>query len=115
MDAIKLLKAKRDSLLSQISEIGEFRPGNLLKSHRKCGSPACHCARDGDPGHPGWQLTRKVRNKTVTRRIPADAEQATHRQVNEYQRFRELVRELTEVSESLCHLRLQAQSGKKKR
>ena len=114
MNTIELLKSKQSSLLAQIGKIKDFRPGNLLKSYRKCGTPSCHCAREGDPGHPGWQLTRKVNNKTVTRRIPTAAVDATRAQVDEYQRFRELVRELTEVNESLCDLQIQSKRKKKR-
>ncbi len=113
MDTIKLLKAKREALLAQISKITDFRPGNLLKVYRQCGNPNCHCARPDDPGHPGWQLSRKVKQKTITRRIPHNAVELTGQQVDEYQRFRELVHELTEVSESLCDLKLQSKRKKK--
>ena len=42
---------------------------------RRCCSPGCACHADPDKRHgPYWQYTRKVRNKTVTRRLtPAQA------------------------------------------
>jgi len=113
MDNINRLKARRDVLLGQFNRLKDFRPGNLLQVSRKCGSPSCHCARPEDPGHPGWQLTRKVRNRTVTRSIPVHLLEQARRQVEEHQRFQQLVGELTEVSESLCDARVQERRKKK--
>lgn len=112
MNTIDKLNAKRQSLLSQISNLPLFRPGNLLKVARKCGHPNCHCAQSGDEGHPGWQLTRKVNNKTITRRIPTEALEMTREQVDEFQTFKSLIQELTEVNESLCDLILKSKRQK---
>ncbi len=114
MDTINQLKAKRDALLTQFNTLRDFRPGNLLHVSRKCGSPACHCATPGDPGHQSWQLTRKVTNKTVTRSIPAPMLKQTQQQIQEFKRFKQLVGELTEVSESLCDSQVQAHRKKKR-
>lgn len=112
---IEQLETKRNALLKQIANIGEFRPGSLSQYHRKCGNPTCHCARQGSVGHPGWQLTRKIKARSVSRGIPAHAVAATRGQVEEHHRFRALIQELTEVSEQLCDLRLKSEQGKKKR
>lgn len=108
------LSARRDELIDRIGRLGDFRPGNLLQAFRKCGQPSCHCAREGDPGHPGWQLTRKVKGKTVTRRIPWQAVELTQAHVEEYRNFRQLLHELIEVSESLCDGQVQSHRKKKR-
>lgn len=115
MTTIEQLEAKRNALLKQFSNIGEFRPGSLSQYHRKCGNPSCHCASEGDPGHPGWQFTRKVKAKTVNRGIPAHAVETTRQQITHYKDFKKLVQAFTEVNEALCDLRLKSQQGKKKR
>jgi hypothetical protein len=76
----------------------------LVPRFRKCGKSSCHCAKKGDPGHgPSFSLTRPVKGKTVTRVIPSGpAVERTRLQLLEFQRFRQLVRQLIEVSEQIC-------------
>lgn len=85
-----------------------MRPGSLVQRYRKCGKPNCHCAKRGAQGHgPDWILTREVNGKTVTRAVPGgSAIQQTRAQIEEYKRFRELTRELIQVNERICDLRL---------
>lgn len=104
----ELLLLRRDHLRSQLSAIGDMRPGSLTERYRKCGKPSCHCARKGSAGHgPSYSVTHPVKGKTITRIIPAGpAVELTRHQIAEYQRFRALVRELVVVSEQLCDLQL---------
>lgn len=104
----ELLLLRRDHLRTQLSEMGDMRPGSLTERYRKCGKPSCRCARKGAPGHgPSYSLTHPVKGKTVTRIIPpGPAVEHTRRQIAEYQRFRTVVRELVAVSEQLCDLQL---------
>jgi hypothetical protein len=60
-----------------------------------------------------------VHGKTVTKAVPEGAAvERTRAQIREYQRFRELARELIQVNERICDLRLRqpeaAPSGDKK-
>lgn len=101
------LARQREQIQQALSQLGDFRQGSLESQHRKCGKPGCHCARDGDPGHgPYWVLTRKVDGKTRGQAIPKAAVETTRGQLEEYQRFRGLTRELTEVSSRICEERL---------
>ena len=101
------LSRRRDQLKRQLAEIGDMRPGSLTGRYRKCGKPTCHCAQPGASGHgPSWSLTRRVEGKTVTKIIPAGALERTREQLEEYQRFRTLSRELVEVSVQLCDAQL---------
>jgi len=102
------LQLQRDQLKSQLSQIGEMRPGSLVARFRKCGKPACHCAKKGSKGHgPCYSLTRPMAGKTVTRIIPAGpAVEQTRQQVEEYHRFRQLVQQLLAVSEQICDWQL---------
>lgn len=117
---IKELVKRREALQQAIAELGDLRPGQLVGRFRKCGKPNCHCADPDDPGHgPSWSLTRVVKGKTVTRVIPiGPAVLQTQAQLAEYQRFRELSRELVEVSTAICDASLRdptaAQEAKKK-
>ena len=105
LDALQL---QRDQLKSQLSRVGEMRPGSLVARFRKCGKLSCHCAKKGAKGHgPCYSLTRPVAGKTVTRIIPAGpAVEQTRQQLEEYHRFRQLVQQLLTVSEQICDWRL---------
>ena len=106
----EVLLLRRDHLRSQLSAIGDMRPGSLAERYRRCGKPSCRCARKGAPGHgPSYSVTHPVKGKTVTRIIPSGpAVERTRQQIAEYQRFRALARELVAVSEQLCDLQLRA-------
>ena len=61
---------------------------------------------------PSYSLTHPVAGKTITRIIPAgDAVDRTMQQLQEYQRFRALVHQLTAVSEQICDLELRQPSA----
>jgi len=102
------LTRQRDAIRAKLAEIGDMRPGTLMPRFRKCGKPNCHCAKDGDPGHgPSWALTWKIDGKTTARIIPTGAVERIKEQISEFRRFRELSRELIEVSEDLCDAKLE--------
>lgn len=115
------LEKRRQELLAQIAQLGDLRPGSLVKRFTKCGRASCQCAQKGARGHgPQWVVTTKVAGKTRTRAIPPAAVEQTRAQIAECQRLRQLVAELIAVSEQVCHGRVQAarsdaaDAGKKK-
>jgi hypothetical protein len=106
-DFIEELLNKRAQLQDALLYIGDMRPGSLVPRYRVCGKPNCHCAKEGSRGHgPSWSLTRAVAGKTVTKVIPAHAVEITKAQIAAYKHFRELIKNLVEVSEQLCDARL---------
>ena len=103
------LQQRRDQIKAELADIGDLRPGSLVGRYRKCGKPNCHCAGQDSAGHgPSWSLTRDVHGKTVTKIIPLPAVPQTKEQIAECRRFRELTRELVEISEQLCDAKLTA-------
>ncbi len=109
-EELRQLRQRRDELRGQLAAVGEMRPGSLVGRFRRCGKPGCHCGTAGDRGHgPCWSLTRQVGGKTVTKVIPAGpAVEQTQRQIAEYRRFRNLARQLIEISERLCEVLIDA-------
>lgn len=107
---LEQLQAQRATLKTALAHIGDMRPGSLVGRFRSCGKPTCHCAKSGSPGHgPSYSLTREVAGKTITKIIPSGpAVEQTRQQIAEYQRFRELARELVAVSEEVCNAQLHA-------
>lgn len=107
------LQNRDRELKTRLTQLGEMRPGSLLERYRRCGKPNCHCARRGDRGHgPMWMVTHAVEGKTVSKAIPSGpAVERTRSQIAEYQRFRELARELVVTNEQLCDARLEESRG----
>ena len=74
---------------------------------RKCGKPNCRCAQPGQRGHgPQYNLTRWAGGKTVNVHLrPGPELEKAEREVAEYERFRALVEQVTEVNEAICEAR----------
>ena len=106
-DGLPELERRRAELYRELSQVGDFRPGSLNEVRRKCGKPNCACAAPGHPGHgPQYNLTRKVdgRTRAVHLRPGAELDKA-RREVAGYQRFKDLVGQVTEVNEAICDAR----------
>ena len=74
-DSLEILSARRRDLAAAITSIGFTATGTVLQVRTVCGSPGCACHADPGKRHgPYWQYTRKISNKTITRRLtPAQA------------------------------------------
>jgi hypothetical protein len=101
------LELRRAELYEQLSRVGDFRRGSLNEVRRKCGRPNCACAQPGHPGHgPQYNLSRSAGGRTVTRHLrPGPELDKIRREVAEYERFRALVGQVTEVNEEICEAR----------
>lgn len=106
-DPLTPLLDNRSTLLRQIAEIGDFQPGSITSATRRCGKPACHCAKPNDPGHgPHFQLTQKIAGKTVTQNLSSPAALSkAEREIAEFRKFQTLTGELVEVNRRVCRLR----------
>jgi hypothetical protein len=106
-DSLSGLEARRAEVLRSMANLKDMRPGSIVGAVWRCGKPSCHCAQPADPGHgPSLRLTYKRHGKTVTEALPTPA--AVHKarqETAEFRNFRELSRQLVEVSEQVCHLR----------
>lgn len=103
------LEAQRERLKLRLSGLGDLRPGSLAERYRKCGKPNCRCAQPGQTGHgPSWSLTHDVKGKTATRIIPEARVPQTREQIAEYRRLRDLTRDLVEVNEKICEMRIES-------
>ena len=101
---IAALEAERFQLLQQFLTLGDLRPGSISAVSRRCGKPACHCAKPDDPGHdPQLRLTRKLNGKSVAESFPTPAAfQKAQTEVDEYHRLQNLVSQLVSVNERIC-------------
>jgi Family of unknown function (DUF6788) len=106
-DELAELERRREELYRELARVGDFRRGSLNEVRRKCGKPNCACAAPGHPGHgPQWNLTRTVggRTRAVHLRTGPELDKA-RREVAEYERFKDLVGQVTEVNEAICQAR----------
>jgi len=106
-DSLPELEAQRSKILRQFTTLGDFRLGSICAVPRRCGKPACHCAKSNDPGHdPQLRLTRKVDGRTVAESFPSPlAFRKAQAEINEYHRFQKLTMELVAVNQRICRLR----------
>ena len=106
-DPLPALVDNRSTLLRRMAELGDFQPGSITSTTRRCGSPACHCAKPDDPGHgPYPQLTQKVDGKTVTQNLPSPAAvRKAEGEIAEFRKFRTLTGELIDVNRKICRAR----------
>jgi hypothetical protein len=106
-DDLSGLERRRAELYQELSQVGDFRRGTLRAVRRKCGRPNCACAQPGHPGHgPQYNLSRSVGGRTVTRHLkPGPELEKIAAEVAEYERFRVLMGQVTEVNEEICETR----------
>jgi hypothetical protein len=112
-DELAELERRRAELYQELERAGDFRRGSLNENWRKCGKPNCACAAPGHPGHgPQWNLTRKQDGRTRTVHLrPGPELDKARREIAEYQRFKDLVGQVTEVNEEICDARPAAAGG----
>ena len=112
-DELAELERRREELYRELAQVGDFRRGSLNEVRRRCGKPNCACAAPGHPGHgPQWNLTRKAGGGTRTVHLrPGPELEKARREVAEYERFRDLVGQVTEVNEAICAARLAVPGG----
>ena len=101
------LQARRAQLYSDLAQTADFRRGTLTATYRRCGKANCACADLAHPGHgPRHLLTRSESGKTVARQLaPGPELNKVSREVANYQHFRALVGQVTEVNDAICDAR----------
>ena len=106
-EALSSWETRRAELLRSLADLKDMRPGSIVGAVFRCRKPNCHCSRPEDPGHgPIMRLSYKWHGKTVTEALPsAAAVRKAQEEIAEFRHFRELSRELVEVSERICRLR----------
>jgi hypothetical protein len=106
-DELAELERRRTELYRQLGQVGDFRRGSLNGVWRRCGKANCACAAPDHQGHgPQWNLTRKVEGRTRAVHLrPGPELEKARREVAAYERFRDLVGQVTEVNEAICRAR----------
>jgi hypothetical protein len=102
------LELRRAELIKQLVRLGDLRSGSISDTSGRCGKPNCRCHQPGQPAHgPNPRLTYKVQGKTVTESLPTPAaRKKAEREIAEFRRFEQIIREFTEVNAKICRARL---------
>jgi hypothetical protein len=106
-ESLQDLESRRAELVKQFVHLGDLRSGSITDTSGRCGKPHCRCHQPGQPMHgPNPRLTYKVQGKTVTESLStASARKKAEREISEFRRFEQLIREFTEVNAKICRAR----------
>jgi len=97
------LRQRKFALLQRFAIPPDLLPGSLSLTHRRCGQPTCHCARDKQ-GHPLWSLTFMVGGQKRVERVPNDWVEEVRRRVEAGREFKEAVAEVFAANAQLLAL-----------
>ena len=65
------MERHRAELYARLAGTGDFRPGSVSETWRRCGKPNCACARPDHRGHgPRYLWTRSAGGRTRSRQLP---------------------------------------------
>jgi hypothetical protein len=100
------LEQQRAQLYARLAATGDFRPGSINATYRKCGKPNCACARPGHPGHgPRWLWTRSAGGRTRSRQLAAAEVDKVRAELAGYKEFAALSGQIVAVNEAICEAR----------
>jgi hypothetical protein len=105
---IRALERQIEKIKSELSLLGELRPGSLSKQYNVCGNPNCRCKDDPPKRHgPYYQLSFTRKGKSRSKFVKKPQLSEVQKQLKNYARLRSLVDRWIELSSELCLLRLQ--------
>jgi hypothetical protein len=97
------LRQRKFELLRRFAIPPDLLPGSLSLTHRRCGQPTCHCAKD-KKGHPVWSLTFMAGGKKRVEHIPKEWVAEVQRLVEAGREFKEAVAEVFAANAQLLAL-----------
>ena len=97
------LRQRKFELLRRFPIPPDLLPGSLSLTHRRCGQPTCHCAKD-KKGHPVWSLTFMAGGKKRVEHIPNEWVKEVQRLVEAGREFKESVAEVFAANAQLLAL-----------
>lgn len=94
---IRQMLARR---LKQLVPAGPLLAASLAQVKKRCGQPSCSC-HHGGPLHPAHHLTFTEGGKTRTVYVPQDLLTEVQLWVQEYQRLKVLIHEISQLTLAL--------------
>ena len=86
--------------LQQLVPTGPLLAASLAEVKKRCGQPSCSC-HHGGPLHIAHHLTFSEAGKTRTVYVPQDLLQEVRRWVQEHQRLKGLIHEISQLTLAL--------------
>jgi hypothetical protein len=100
------LERQRAELYARLAGTGDFRPGSVSETWRRCGKPNCACVQPGHPGHgPRYLWTRSAGGRTRSRQLAAAELDKVRREVANYKEFVAVTEQIVQVNEAICEAR----------
>lgn len=99
-----LLRQRKHKVMRQFQLPDDLLPGCLTQTHRRCGRPTCHCATQGDPGHPIWFLTFMSGGKRRVERIPVEWVESVSKQVEAGRALQDAIKDMLAANAELLVL-----------
>ena len=105
---IRTLERRIEKLKSELSRLGELRPGSLSKQYNVCGNPNCRC-KDAPPKKHGpyYQLSSTRKGKIRSKFVRKEDVAAVRKQLKNYAKLRKLVESWIDAAEELSILRIE--------
>jgi hypothetical protein len=97
------LDTRRAQLRARLVVPADGLPGSLALSHRRCGSPTCHCHTDPH-GHPSWTLTFMADGRKRVVHVPTDMVDEVRARVDRGNAFKSAVAEWLAINAQLMVL-----------
>lgn len=103
------LETRRQQLVTRLTLPPDGLPGSLALSHRRCGSPTCHCHTDPQ-GHPSWTLTFMADGRKRVVHVPTETVEEVRARVDTGNAFKTSVAEVLAINAQLMVLDRQARA-----
>src|SRR5207245_6802245 len=101
-DPAARLRQRKHALLRCLQIPPDALPGSLALTHRRCGTPSCHCSQG--EGHPMWSLTFMVDGKKHVERIPDEWVEQIRPLVEQGREFKDAMAEVFAANAQLLAL-----------
>jgi len=101
------LEKKKAKILNKIKNLGDMRRGSLSIRYQRCGKSPCICDDPKHPGHgPIYSLSTVINGKSKIKNYKIGSDlYKLQKELENYQTFKELSKELISVSNQICELR----------
>jgi hypothetical protein len=104
---IQELENKIARIKSELTALGDLRPGSLSEQYNVCGRPHCRCKASPPQRHgPYCQLSYTRNGKSSTRFVRQSQLRLVQQQAKNYARLRQLVDRWIELATALSELKL---------
>src|ERR1017187_2728647 len=100
------LERRRAELYARLAGTGDFRPGSVNETWRRCGKPNRAGAHPGHPGHgPRYLWTRAAGGRTRTRQRASAELDKVRREIAGYKQFVAVTEQIVQGNEAICEAR----------